>query len=76
MHDMWSETMKYTVEIEREVDGRWIAEIPDLPGAMQYGETRETAIAHVEALALRVIAERIEHEEQPVEAIHITFEAA
>ena len=68
--------MRYTVDTEQEADGRWIAEIPELPGAMQYGKSREEAIAHVEALALRVIAERIEHGEQPLEPIHITFAAA
>ena len=48
------------IEIEREEDGRWIAEVPDLPGVMVYGQTREEAISKVEALALRAIADRIE----------------
>ena len=51
------------VEIEREDDGRWIAEVPDLPGVMAYGEGREDAIAKVEALALRVTAGRLDHGE-------------
>ncbi len=51
------------IEIEKENDGRWIAEIPDLPGVMKYGKTREEAIAKVEALALRVMADRLEHGE-------------
>ncbi len=51
------------IEIEREEDGRWIAEVPDLPGALAYGKTREEAIAKVEALALRVIADRLDHGE-------------
>jgi predicted RNase H-like HicB family nuclease len=51
------------IEIEREEDGRWIAEVPDLPGVMVYGETREQAVARVEALALRVIADRLDHGE-------------
>ena len=51
------------VEIEREEDGRWIAEVPDLPGAMVYGQTREEAVSKVEALALRSIADRLEHGE-------------
>lgn len=51
------------VEVEPEDDGRWIAEIPELPGVMAYGATRELAIARVEALALRVIADRLEHGE-------------
>ena len=52
------------VEIEREEDGRWIAEIPELPGVMVYGTTRNQAIARAEALALRVMADRLEHEEE------------
>jgi len=51
------------IDIEKEEDGRWIADVSDLPGVMAYGETRENAIAKVEALALRVIAERIDHGE-------------
>jgi len=51
------------IDIEREEDGRWIAEVFDLPGVLAYGETREDAIAKVEALALRVIADRIDHGE-------------
>jgi predicted RNase H-like HicB family nuclease len=51
------------IEIEREEDGRWIAEVSDLPGVLAYGRTREEAIAKVEALALRVIADRLDHGE-------------
>ena len=51
------------IEIEREKDGRWIAEVPDLPGVMVYGKTRPQALAKVEALALRVIADRLDHGE-------------
>jgi predicted RNase H-like HicB family nuclease len=51
------------IEIEREDDGRWIAEVPDLPGVMAYGETREQAIVKVQSLALRVIADRLDHGE-------------
>ncbi len=51
------------IETEREDDGRWIAEVPELPGVMIYGETREDAIKKVEALALRVIADRLDHGE-------------
>ncbi|MCL6087145.1 MAG: type II toxin-antitoxin system HicB family antitoxin [Actinobacteria bacterium] len=47
------------IEIELEVDGRWIAEVKDLPGVMGYGKSREEAISKVESLALRVIADRI-----------------
>ena len=51
------------IDIEKEEDGRWIAEVSDLPGVLTYGITREDAIAKVEALALRVIADRIDHGE-------------
>ena len=51
------------IDIEKEEDGRWIAEVSDLPGVLAYGKTREDAIAKVEALALRVIADRIDHGE-------------
>ncbi len=51
------------LEIERESDGRWIAEIPDLPGVMAYGDSKPDAVAKAEALALRVIADRLEHGE-------------
>lgn len=50
--------MMFKIEVEKEEDGRWIAEVPELPGVMKYGKTGEEAIAHAEALALRVIAER------------------
>lgn len=52
------------IEIERESDRRWIAEIPRLPGVMAYGKTRAQAVAKVQALALRVIADRLEHGER------------
>ena len=51
------------VEFDRETDGRWIADIPALPGVMVYGKTRKHALTAVEALALRVIADRSEHGE-------------
>ncbi len=68
--------MNFTVETEQETDGRWIAEVAEIPGVMKYGATREQAIAQAEALALRVIADRIEHGEHPVEPIQIKFAAA
>ncbi|MBU1345241.1 MAG: type II toxin-antitoxin system HicB family antitoxin [Proteobacteria bacterium] len=52
------------IEIEREEDGRWIAEVPDISGVMSYGQSREEAISRVEALSLRVLAERLEHGEE------------
>ena len=51
------------IEVEREDDGRWIAEVPDLSGVMVYGTTRQDAVAKAEALALRVIADRLDHGE-------------
>jgi predicted RNase H-like HicB family nuclease len=51
------------IEIEREEDGRWIAEVPELPGVMAYAKTQAKALAKVEALALRVIADRLDHGE-------------
>jgi len=68
--------MRFTVETEQEDDGRWIAEIAELPGVLKYGETRDEAIALAEALALRVVADRIENGEQPTEPISISFAAA
>jgi predicted RNase H-like HicB family nuclease len=53
--------MNLPIELEREDDGRWIAEVKSLPGVMAYGSTREEANARVKALALRVLAERLEH---------------
>ena len=51
----------FTIETEEEVDGRWIADVVEIPGAMAYGRTQEQAIARAQAIALRVIAERLEH---------------
>jgi predicted RNase H-like HicB family nuclease len=53
--------MNLSIELEREVNGRWIAGIPPLPGAMVCGRTREAALAQVTALARRVLADRLEH---------------
>ena len=59
------------IEIEREEDGRWLTEIPDLPGVMVYGSTREEAVARVKALALRVLADRLEHGEAVPELLEV-----
>ncbi len=59
------------IEIEREEDGRWLTEIPDLPGVMVYGSTREEAVARVKALALRVLADRLEHGETVPELLEV-----
>lgn len=55
--------MPLTIEVEREDDGRWIAEVPALPGVLAYGQTRAEALDHVRALALRTLADRLEHGE-------------
>lgn len=55
--------MGLTIEVEQEVDGRWLAEVPELPGVLSYGLTRPEAIARAQALALRVIADRLDHGE-------------
>jgi predicted RNase H-like HicB family nuclease len=68
--------MTFTIELERESDGRWIAEVPDLAGVLAYGRTRDEAVARGQALALRVIAERLEHAEVPAELLNVTFKAA
>ena len=52
------------IEIKREEDGRWIAEAPNLPGVMAYGQSKEEAASKVKALALRVLADRLEHGEE------------
>ena len=66
---------RFRIETEREDDGRWIAEVPALPGVLAYGATREAAIANVQALALRVLAERLERGE-PARELEGLFEAA
>ena len=63
------------VEIEREEDGRWLAEVPAVPGALAYGRTPEEAALKVQALTLRVLSERLEHGE-PVPEIAGLFKAA
>lgn len=63
--DVWhDEAVTLQIELEREADGRWIAEVTALPGALAYGDSREAAIAGVQALALRIIADRLEHGEE------------
>jgi predicted RNase H-like HicB family nuclease len=66
----------FRVEIEREEDGRWLAEVVELPGVLAYGDTQEAALSRVQALALRVIAERLEHGEAGPELLSISFNAA
>ncbi len=68
--------MEFRIETEREDDGRWIAEVPELPGVMAYGATLAEARFKAQALALRVVAERLEHGEAGVEFLTIAFKAA
>jgi predicted RNase H-like HicB family nuclease len=56
--------MKLRIDLEQEEDGRWIAEVPELSGVMVYGSTSDEAVNRVRALALRVVADRLEHGEQ------------
>ncbi len=65
--------MRFTIEFEREDDGRWLAEILELPGVLAYGNTPDEAIGHAKALALRVVADQIEHGESSPEIQHISF---
>ncbi len=68
---------RFQIELEQEKDGRWIAEVPDLPGVLTYGATRKEAMAAVQALALRVLAERLEHGEAvPEQLLNVSFVAA
>jgi predicted RNase H-like HicB family nuclease len=68
--------MKFFIELAREDDGRWIAEVPELPGVMIYGGDRAEAVAKVQALALRVLADRLEHGEALAEPLQVSFQAA
>lgn len=65
--------MKLTIELDRENDGRWIAEALELPGVMCYGQTRDQAISNAERLAIEVIADRIAHGELPSTALAVSF---
>ncbi len=68
--------MKLVVEIEQDTDGRWLGEIVELPGVMAYGQTPDEARARTQALALRAIADRLEHGEEDPELQSISFAAA
>jgi len=68
--------MNFTIELEQEDDGRWIAEVIDFSGVLAYGQTREGAITKVKALALRVLADRLEHGEADPELMNVSFRAA
>ena len=64
------------VQVEREEDGRWIVEVPVISGAMAYGSTREEAVSKVEALVLRIMADRLEHGEPSPEISEVFSLAA
>ena len=69
------EAFDLKVEFSREDDGRWIADIPALPGVTAYGRTRKQALASAQALALRVIADRMEHGEALPGRVVVSFAA-
>lgn len=71
-----NQTMSIAIELEREDDGRWLAEIPALPGVMAYGGSRDEALRAVQTLALRVIADRLEQGEPVSEAMLSAFHVA
>lgn len=68
--------MNFDIECEREDDDRWLAEVPQLPGVLAYGATRDEAMAKAQVLALRVIAERLEHGETRPQSLSFSVAAA
>ena len=72
---MGTDILQFKIETEREADGRWIAEVIDLPGVLVYGKTKEDAISKAQALGLRAIADRIEHGETHPALLNISFAA-
>jgi len=69
-------SVSIAIELEREDDGRWLADVPALPGVVAYGDDREEALRAVQALALRVIADRLEQGEPVSEALLSAFHVA
>jgi predicted RNase H-like HicB family nuclease len=69
-------SLSYRVEIEQEDDGRWIAEVVELPGVLAYGRNADEALANAQALALRVLADRLEHGEVQRGPLSLTFETS
>ena len=69
----YDEGVNLTIDLDREEDGRWIAEALELPGVMCYGQTRDEAISNAERLAIEVIADRIAHGELPSSALGVSF---
>jgi predicted RNase H-like HicB family nuclease len=69
--------MQFDIQYEQEEDGRWLAEVMELPGVLAYGRTSDEAVAKVQALALRVLADRLDHGESlPSRLMSISFAAA
>ena len=68
--------LTFLIEVERETDGRWLAEVLELPGVLAYGGSPEEARARVQTLALRVVADRLEHGEAGPDLLNISFAAA
>ena len=68
--------MTFIIDFEREEDGRWLAEVSGLPGVLAYGQTSEEALTKVKTLALRVVADRLEHGEIAPDLLDISFKAA
>jgi predicted RNase H-like HicB family nuclease len=68
--------MNFSIESEQELDGRWLAEVPELPGVLAYGKSSAEAIARAEVLVLRVMADRLEHGETGPVSIHLSIPAA
>lgn len=68
--------MRFTIEIEQESDGRWIGEVPELPGTLVYATTREEAMAKAKTLAIHVLADQLEHGETTADLDNISFAAA
>jgi len=66
----------FKIEVEQEEDGRWLAEVLELPGVLAYGQSQQAAVSKVQALALRVVAERLEHGETGPQLLSISFAAA
>ena len=69
----YDDEVNLTIDLDREEDGRWIAEATELPGVMCYGQTRDEAISSTERLAIEVIADRIAHQQLPSSALNVSF---
>lgn len=68
--------MTFTIEYEQDEDGRWLAEVVEMLGVLAYGQTSDEALARVQALALRVLADRVEHGEGAPELVNTSFAVA